>query len=109
MRGVARGSFTPAPCFGSLALDAILLGRENLLSDAALVEELQELLLLALKLLQPPSMALGLLTRRRHQGLGVIAHCLAYGFALNVSKAHAAVVALDCVLDIGDLNVPGTA
>ncbi|HEY2141883.1 MAG TPA: hypothetical protein VGG98_07480 [Solirubrobacteraceae bacterium] len=52
------GGVGPALGFGALGVDALLLGFQDLFGDAAVVEELHELLLLAGEFPQPSLVAL---------------------------------------------------
>jgi hypothetical protein len=107
--GVVRGYLAPSLCLAALSFDAGLLGLQNLLADAAFVEKVQELLLLAVQFLEPAGMAVGLALRRLHVALGVFPNRYANCLLLASSQADSGVVVHDGSLDAGGLNVASSA
>ncbi|HEV3322089.1 MAG TPA: hypothetical protein VG147_07875 [Solirubrobacteraceae bacterium] len=107
--GVLGGYLGPAVGLGALLFDAVLLGVQHVLIDLAPVEEMQELLLLALELLEAAGVALGLADSRLHLLSGVPLDRLSDGLLLARREAHAAVEALDGALDGADVRVAGSA
>ncbi|HEY4812497.1 MAG TPA: hypothetical protein VIH71_15725 [Solirubrobacteraceae bacterium] len=104
-----RRYLTPSLCLAALSFDTRLLGLQNLLTDAAFVEQVQELLLLAVHLLESSGMAVRLALRNLHVALSVFPHRYTNRLLLVGGEADSCVVVHDGSLDASGLNVASSA
>ena len=102
---LAGGGLGPLAGFGALGLDALLLGLQDLFRDAAVVEELDELLLLAGEFAQSAGVALGVAAGDLGLALDVGAQRLADGVLLVWLERLALVAAYDGALGALDREV----
>jgi hypothetical protein len=89
------GGLDPSTGLGSLCLDSGLLGLEHVFINAIAVEELQELLLLALEVSQSSLVAFRLLARRLQPDADLLLEFAPDLLALGRRELDRAVVALD--------------
>lgn len=104
-----RGYLAPSLCLAALSFDTRLLSLQNLLANTAFVEQVQELLLLAVQLLESPGVAVRLALTYLYVACGVFPNRYTNCLLLASCQADSCVVGHYGPLDVGGLNVASRA